>query len=46
MKPKGESALRILCLQPFSRKGNAKKSSQEMMDMMGGIITADVTYEG
>ena len=42
VKPKGESTLGILQLHPLGGKGNAKKSSEEPADIVGGIVAADM----
>jgi hypothetical protein len=46
VEPEGESALGILLLHPFGRKGNAEKSSEEATDMVGGIVAADMAHKG
>jgi len=45
VEPEGESALGIL-FHPFGRKGNAKKSSEEATDIVGGIVAADMAHKG
>ena len=46
VEPEGVSALDILLLHPFGRNGNAKKSSEEAMDLVGGIVAADMAHKG
>jgi len=46
MEPEGESALGILPLHPFGRKGNAEKSSEEATDIVGGVVAVDMTHKG
>ena len=46
VEPEGESALGILHLHPFGRKGNAEKSSEEVTDIVGGTVAADMTQKG
>jgi len=46
VEPEGESALGILLLHPFSCKGNAKKSSEEATDIVGGIGATNMTHKG
>lgn len=45
-EPEGESALGILLLHSFGRKGNAEKSSDEATDIVGGIVAADMAHKG
>ena len=46
MEPEGESALGIIPLHPFGRKGNAESSSEEATDMVRGIGAADMAHKG
>ena len=46
MEPEGESALGILLLHPFGRKGNAEKSSEKATEIVGGVVVADMAHKG
>jgi hypothetical protein len=46
MEPECKAALGILHLLFFSHKGNAEKSSEEVTDMMSGIVATDVVQKG
>jgi hypothetical protein len=46
MEPERKSALGILHLHFFGRKGNAEKSSEEATDMMSGVAATDVAHKG
>ena len=46
VEPEGKSALGILLLHFFGRKGNAEKSSEEVTDMMSGVAAADMAHKG
>ena len=46
VEPERKTALGILLLHFFGRKGNAEKSSEEVTDMMSGIAGTDVAHKG
>ena len=46
MEPKRKSALNILLLHFFGRKGYAEKRSEEATDIMGGIAGVDIAHKG
>ena len=46
VEPEGESALDILRLHPFGRKGDAEKSSKETTNVVGGIEAVDMGHQG
>lgn len=46
MEPERKTALGILLLHFFGRKGNAEKSSEEATDMMSGVAATDVAHKG
>lgn len=46
MKPESETALGILLLHFFGRKGNAEKSGEEPTDVMSGVGATDVAQKG
>ena len=46
VEPERKSALGILLLHSLSRKGNAKRSSEEATNMMGGIAAVDMAHKG
>ena len=46
VEPERKSALEIFLLHFFSSRGNAEKSSEEAMDIMGGIGAVNVAHKG
>lgn len=46
VEPEGESALGIILLHLFARKGNAEKSSEEATDIVGGVGAVYMAHKG